>query len=143
MQRIIVINGPNLNLLGQRKPDIYGKFSLQEIIDKVKVYAENHNIETTFLQSNYEGEIIDAIQKAKDFKGIIINPGGYTHTSVAIRDAIEAMAICTVEVHISNIYERESFRNKSIIAPVCKGQISGLGWYGYIVALRYFVQVGE
>lgn len=139
MKRILIINGPNLNLLGTREPEIYGKLTLNDIETQLKNKAELLNIEIKCFQSNCEGEIVDKISFAKDkFDAIIINPAAYTHTSVAIRDAIAAVGIATIEVHISNIYSREEFRHKSLIAPVCVGQISGLGVNGYLLALEYF-----
>jgi len=114
--------------------------NLEKINEEIKNFAENKKIDVKIIQSNEEGEIVDTIQKAEDYSAIVINPGGYTHTSVAIRDAIEAVEIPTVEVHLSNIYAREDFRHKSMSAPVCVGQISGLGWYGYILALEYLTR---
>ncbi len=143
MQKILLINGPNLNLLGKRNPTFYGDLSLEEINNQILNYAKQKGIQIDIYQSNSEGAIIEMIQNAKRYDGLIINPGAYTHTSLAIRDAIEAIGIKTIEVHISNIYARESFRHKSFIAPVCIGQISGLGWYGYILALAFFAHFGE
>lgn len=140
MRRFLIIHGPNLNLLGKRRPEIYGKLTLEDINKKIKDYSAKNNIEVDIIQSNCEGDIINAIQDAKDCTGLIINPGGYTHTSVAIRDAIEAVEIPTIEVHLSNIHSREEFRQKSLVAPVCIGQISGLGWMGYILAMKYFTE---
>lgn len=135
-----MIHGPNLNLLGKRKPEVYGNMNLEKINKEIEKFAEKNKIDIKIMQSNEEGEIVDAIQKAEDYSAIVINPGGYTHTSVAIRDAIEAVEIPTVEVHLSNIYAREDFRHRSMSAPVCIGQISGLGWYGYILALEYLIR---
>jgi 3-dehydroquinate dehydratase-2 len=140
MQKFLVIHGPNLNLLGKRKPEVYGNMNLEKINKEIKKFAEKNNINVEIVQSNEEGEIVDAIQKAQNYSAIVINPGGYTHTSVAIRDAIEAVETPTVEVHLSNIYAREDFRHISMSAPVCEGQISGLGWYGYILALEYLIR---
>ncbi len=140
MQKFLVIHGPNLNLLGKRKPEVYGNMNLEKINKEIEKFAEKNKIDIKIMQSNEEGEIVDAIQKAEDYSAIVINPGGYTHTSVAIRDAIEAVEIPTVEVHLSNIYAREDFRHRSMSAPVCIGQISGLGWYGYILALEYLIR---
>lgn len=140
MQKFLVIHGPNLNLLGKRKPEVYGNMNLEKINKEIEKFAEKNKIDIEIMQSNEEGEIVDAIQKAEDYSAIVINPGGYTHTSVAIRDAIEAVEIPTVEVHLSNIYAREDFRHRSMSAPVCVGQISGLGWYGYILALEYLIR---
>lgn len=137
MTKILVIHGPNLNLLGRRQPEIYGKFSLKQINDVLKKMAREKKVDLKIIQTNHEGEIVEVIGKAKGkFDGIIINPAGYTHTSVAIRDAIEAVKIPTVEVHLSNIYAREDFRKKSLIAPVVKGQISGFGIYSYLLGLE-------
>ncbi len=140
MQKFLVIHGPNLNLLGKRKPEVYGNMNLEKINEEIKKFAEKNNINVEIIQSNEEGEIVDAIQKAQNYAAIVINPGGYTHTSVAIRDAIEAVETPTVEVHLSNIYAREDFRHISMSAPVCEGQISGLGWFGYILALEYLIK---
>jgi 3-dehydroquinate dehydratase-2 len=140
MQKFLVIHGPNLNLLGKRKPEVYGNMNLEKINKEIKQFAKNNKIDIVIIQSNEEGEIVDTIQKTEGYSAIVINPGGYTHTSVAIRDAIEAVEIPTVEVHLSNIYAREDFRHRSMSAPVCVGQISGLGWYGYILALKYLMK---
>jgi len=137
MKKILIINGPNLNLLGKREPEIYGKLSLVDIENEIKKLADKLKVEVSFFQSNHEGEIVDAIGNAKDnFDGIIINPAAYTHTSVAIRDAIAAVNLPAIEVHISNVYSRENFRHNSFIAPVCIGQIAGLGIDGYLFALK-------
>ncbi|RKD27887.1 3-dehydroquinate dehydratase [Caminicella sporogenes DSM 14501] len=134
--KILVLNGPNLNLLGIRDTKLYGQKTLEYINNILKREAENLNFEISFFQSNCEGQIIDKIHEAYGvYRGIIINPGAYTHYSIAIRDAIASVEIPTVEVHLSNIYNREEFRTKSVIAPVCVGQISGFKEYGYILAL--------
>lgn len=139
MKKILIINGPNLNLLGTREPEIYGKTTLKDIEVQLKNQAEKLNIEIECFQSNHEGDIVDKICSAKNnFDAIIINPAAYTHTSVAIRDAFSAVDIPAIEVHISNVYSRESFRQNSLIAPVVVGQISGLGIQGYLLALEYF-----
>lgn len=135
-----VIHGPNLNLLGQRDPNQYGTLTLEEINEKIQAFAKSKNITVDILQSNHEGEIIDAIQNSGGLTGIVLNPGGFTHSSVAIRDAIEAVDVPVIEVHLSNIHGRESFRQTSLIAPVCQGQISGLGHQGYILAIEYFIR---
>lgn len=140
MQKIIVINGPNLNLLGSRDRRIYGGSTLEQLNRQISKRAKELGVAVRFFQSNHEGAIIDAIQGGRDSQGIIINPGGYAHTSVAIRDAIEAVAVPAVEVHISNISGREPFRHRSLIAPVCIGQITGLGVHGYILALDYLAR---
>jgi len=137
MKRVLVINGPNLNLLGSREKSIYGEKTLADIENMLKEEADNLGIEIGFFQSNHEGYIIDKIHDARGkFDYIIINPGAYTHYSIAIRDALKAVEIPTIEVHLSNIYSREEFREKSVIAPVCVGQISGLGSTGYLLALK-------
>lgn len=136
-QKILLIHGPNLNLLGKRMPEIYGQMSLDEINNKILNYVQDKGIKVDIYQTNSETEIIDLIHKADGYDGIVLNPGAYTHTSYAIRDAIEAMGIRTIEVHLSNIYARELFRHKSLIAPVCVGQIAGMGWYGYILAIAF------
>ncbi|MBU2064121.1 MAG: type II 3-dehydroquinate dehydratase [Candidatus Omnitrophica bacterium] len=137
MKKILVIHGPNLNLLGEREPSVYGRVTLEKINKKMKSRAKSKNVKLEIIQSNHEGEIVDSIGKARNnFNVIIINPAAYTHTSVAIRDAISASGIATIEVHLSNIYSREDFRHTSLIAPVSKGQISGFGEYSYILALE-------
>jgi len=143
MQKILLIHGPNLNLLGKRNPEVYGRLSLDEINQKIIDYAQKRGVQVDIYQSNSEGEIITMIQNGEEYNGLIINPGAYTHTSVAIRDAIEGVGLKAIEVHISNIYSREPFRHKSLIAPVCLGQITGLGWYGYILAIEFFIHSGE
>ena len=134
--KILCVNGPNLNLLGTREPDKYGTETLAQIEKNEKSKAQELGVEVDFYQNNIEGEIVNAIQAAKGvYDGIIINPAAYTHTSVAIRDAISAVMIPSVEIHLSNIHTREEFRHKSFTAPVCVGQITGFGSYGYILAL--------
>jgi len=136
--KVMVINGPNMNLLGKREPAIYGTETLQDLEKYIEKEARELNIEVEFFQSNHEGEIIDVIHKAMEDKtdGIIINAGAFTHYSYAIRDAIKGTGIKTIEVHMSNIYTREEFRTKSVIAPVCAGQITGFGFDSYIAALH-------
>ena len=135
-KKILIINGPNLNLLGEREESKYGIATLEDVKKNCKIHAKNINIEMTFEQSNIEGEIVTMIQKAKNvFDGIIINAAGYTHTSVAILDALLAIKLPAVEVHITNIYNREDFREKSLISKAVKGIICGFGIKGYIMAL--------
>ncbi len=137
MEKILVIHGPNLNLLGSREPEIYGKTTLDNINEQIKAWACNNGITVQIKQSNHEGEIVDYIGKAKgEFDLLLINPAAYTHTSVAIRDAISAVGIPAIEVHLSNIYSREGFRHTSLIAPVCHGQVSGFGVHSYILGLQ-------
>ena len=137
MKKILVIHGPNLNLLGRRQPKIYGAFALDKVNQQLKKLAKSKNIKIEFFQSNHEGEIVDTIGKAKEnFDALVINPAAYTHTSVAIRDAISAIELPCVEVHLSNIYAREEFRHKSVIAPVAVGQISGFGVDSYLLGLQ-------
>lgn len=136
---ILVINGPNLNMLGTREPNLYGSMTLDEISKKITDYAQERNIVIKFFHSNIEGELVDQIQKSvKHFDGIIINAGAYSHTSIAIRDAIAGIDVPVVEVHISNIFTREDFRHRSFIAPMCVGTIVGLGYLSYILAMEYF-----
>ncbi|HPN84583.1 MAG TPA: type II 3-dehydroquinate dehydratase [Victivallales bacterium] len=136
--RILVVNGPNLQLLGKRKPDTYGRNSLKDVEKMLGVVAKELGVKLEFFQSCVEGEIVEKIGGAGNdgFDGIVINPAAYTHTSVAIRDAIEASALPAIEVHISNVHKRENFRRVSLTAPVCVGQICGLGIKGYEWALR-------
>ncbi len=144
MKKVLVINGPNLNLLGQREKNFYGTETLEAIAKKVSDEGDKLGIEVDFIQSNHEGEIIDKIHEARGTYGfIIINPGAYTHYSYAIRDAIKGVEIPAIEVHLSNVHAREEFRSKSVIAPVCIGQISGLGSYGYILALSAVAKILE
>ena len=143
MDKILVIHGPNLNLLGQREKDIYGKVTLPEINTLLEKIAKQKGVALKIFQSNHEGEIVDAVGKVKedDIKAILINPAAYTHTSVAIRDAIAAVHVPAVEVHLSNIYAREAFRHTSLIAPVCTGQISGFGVDSYVHGLELAIQL--
>ena len=141
--KLLVINGPNLNLLGIREPDIYGKQDYAALCDFIRAAAAEVNAECELYQSNHEGDIVDKIQEALDkFDGIVINPAAYTHTSVAIADALAAVAIPTVEVHLSNVMDREPFRRHSFVAPVAKKTYMGLGFEGYRRAVR-FLALGE
>lgn len=141
MIKILVVHGPNLNLLGQRERDIYGKRTLPEINASIEEWAQKEGVEIRIVQSNHEGVIVDAIGDAIDWAdGIIINPAAYTHTSVAIRDAIAAVGVPTVEVHLSNIDAREDFRRTSLIAPVAFGQISGFGTDSYFLGLKGLIE---
>jgi 3-dehydroquinate dehydratase-2 len=139
--KLLVIHGPNINLLGTREPETYGALTMQEINTKLENLAKQHKVELEFFQSNIEGEIVTRIQESENFAGIIINPAAYTHTSVAIRDALAAIKIPAIEVHISNIYKREEFRHSSLTAPVCLGQISGFGAKSYELALMSFIDL--
>lgn len=143
MCKILVINGPNLNLLGQREPQVYGTETILALEDSIKNYANSIGITVSCVCTNIEGEIINYLHSARDsFDGIILNAGAYSHYSIAIRDAIAAIDIPVIEVHLSNIYSREDFRQKSVIASVCVGQITGFGKLSYILALQYFKKDG-
>lgn len=140
--RVLVLNGPNLNLLGTRKPEIYGTTTLADIEGMMRKRAVELGIEMDFMQTNYEGELVEAIQKAKGkYQYLLLNAAAYTHTSVAIRDAIEAVELPAVEIHLSNIHAREEFRHHSLIAPVCVGQICGFGAKSYLLALQYVAEM--
>ena len=137
MNKIIILNGPNLNLLGEREENQYGSFTLKDIEKKCREYANKNNIELSLFQSNIEGELVTQIQKSRENQdGLIINAGGYTHTSVAIFDALKILKIPIIELHISNIYNREDFRHKSLISKVAKGVICGFGAEGYVMTLE-------
>lgn len=137
---ILVIDGPNLNLLGKREPGVYGRDTLLEIQGEIIAEAKALNVDVEFYQSNHEGGIVDALHNAMDdVDGVVLNAGAYTHYSYAIRDAITAIKIPVVEIHMSNVYSREEFRHVSVIAPVCKGSISGFGKFSYILGLRAVV----
>jgi len=140
--KIMVIQGPNLNMLGVREQEVYGPMKLEQIHAQMKDFANQNNVEIEFFQTNLEGEIVDKIQECYgEVDGIIINPAAYTHTSVAIRDAISAVSIPTIEVHISNIHRREEFRKTNMIAPVCASSIVGFGPFGYHLAMMGILQI--
>ena len=144
MSKILVIHGPNLNLLGEREPEIYGTVTLESINAKINDWAKKNNFELSIMQSNHEGEIVDVIGKAKNnFNVLVINPAAYTHTSIAIRDAISAVGIPAIEVHLSNIHAREKFRQTSLIAPVCYGQVCGFGEKSYLLGLEAAASILE
>ena len=137
---LLIINGPNLNLLGKREPKIYGKETLKDILDDVFLYSKNHDINVEAFQSNHEGEIVDMIQTSNDlYEGLIINPGALSHYSISIRDAISSISIPVIEVHLSNIFSREKFRSHSVISDVCAKMVVGFGSTGYKIAVGYFI----
>ena len=140
--KVLFLNGPNLNLLGTREPEVYGRLTLADIEAQVRERASELKLEVDFRQSNIEGELVNWIQEAKgDFQVIVLNAAAYTHTSVALRDAISAVGVPTIEIHLSNVYAREEFRHKSLIAPVCRGQICGFGEKSYVLALEASLHV--
>ncbi len=138
MANILILHGPNLNLLGTREPNVYGRETLADINAMLTEHAERLQVQVRCLQSNHEGELIDAIHKAEE-TALLFNPGAFTHYSIALRDAVAAKGLPTVEVHLSNVHAREEFRHRSVIAPVCLGQISGFGSYSYVVGLAALV----
>jgi 3-dehydroquinate dehydratase-2 len=139
MKKIGLLNGPNLDRLGRREPEVYGSVTLKQIVEKVVSKAEAYDCEVDSFQSNHEGDLIDQIHKWSDdgFKGMILNPGGLTHTSITLRDAVVASGLNTVEVHLSNIHAREDFRHKSLISGIASAVVAGMGHHGYIFALKY------
>ncbi|MCE5287347.1 MAG: type II 3-dehydroquinate dehydratase [Pelosinus sp.] len=141
-KNILVLHGPNINMLGKREPEIYGKMTLEAINSQIKKRAEEIGVYVDTLQTNHEGVMVDAIQQSVGkYQCIVINPAAFTHYSIAVRDAIAAVAVPAIEVHLSNIYRREEFRHHSVTAPVCYGQISGLGVQGYLLALEAAAQL--
>jgi len=135
---ILLVNGPNLNLLGEREPEIYGRTTLREIEEMVRQACAGWSVGVTAFQSNHEGQLIDFIHEhRKSARGIVINPGGFTHSSVALHDCIKAVGLPAIEVHLSNVHAREEFRRMSVVAPACRGQIAGLGPRGYLLAAEW------
>ncbi len=140
MKSILILHGPNLNLLGTREPEVYGSLTLADINSKLEKAGQEMGVEVRTFQSNSEGALIDALHAAQEWAGgVVFNPGAYTHTSVALRDAIAAIGIPVVEVHLSNVYAREEFRHKSLLAPVCVGKITGFGWRSYLLGMQALV----
>lgn len=140
--KLLILHGPNLNLLGTREPDVYGSMTLDDINSKLIELGRELGAEVTCLQSNHEGALIDALHEARTWAdGVVFNPGGYTHTSVALRDAVSAIQIPVVEVHLSNVYAREEFRHTSFVSAVCKGKVSGFGWRSYELGLRGLIDI--
>lgn len=139
---ILILHGPNLNLLGLREPEVYGRETLEDINTKLQAVAQEQHVELRILQSNHEGALIDALHEARTWAhGVLINPGAFTHYSYALRDAIAAIDKPCIEVHLSNVHKREEFRHTSVIAPVCVGQILGLGWRSYTLGLTGLIQI--
>ncbi len=140
--KILILHGPNLNLLGTREPEVYGSMTMDDINNKMIALGKELGADVTCLQSNHEGVLIDALHDARTWAaGVVFNPGGYTHTSIALRDAISAIQIPVVEVHLSNVYAREEFRHTSLVSAVCKGRVTGFGWRSYELGLRGLVDI--
>jgi 3-dehydroquinate dehydratase-2 len=140
--KILLLHGPNLNLLGTREPEVYGSMTLDDINEKMTALGKELGAEIKCLQSNHEGALIDALHDARTWAaGVVFNPGGYTHTSVALRDAISAIVMPVIEVHLSNVYARKEFRHTSLVSAVCKGKISGFGWRSYELGLRGLIDI--
>ena len=142
MHEILILHGPNMNLLGIREPDTYGRVTIEEIDQRMRALAAELSLQVRCSQSNSEGALIDALQDARTWaSGVVFNPGGYTHTSVALRDAVAAIGLPVVEVHLTNTQAREEFRSRSMIAPVCLGSITGFGWRSYALGLRLLAEI--
>ena len=142
MKHILVLNGPNINLTGLREKSVYGAKTFDDLMAEIQQEADKLGVQVRFVQSNHEGDLIDALQKAyfDGLDGVVFNPGGYTHTSVALHDAVASIPLPTIEVHMSNVHAREEYRHKSMTASACRGQIVGFGFYGYIMALRALIE---
>jgi 3-dehydroquinate dehydratase-2 len=142
MAAILILHGPNLNLLGTREPEVYGSMTLDDINAKLVALGKELGVDVKCLQSNHEGTLIDALHDARTWaSGVVLNPGGYTHASISLRDAVSAIGIPVIEVHISNIYAREEFRHSSMISAACKGKVVGFGWRSYVLGLRGLVEM--
>lgn len=142
MKHILVLNGPNINLTGLREKSVYGAKTFDDLMAEIQQEADKLGVQVRFVQSNHEGDLIDALQEAyfDGLDGVVFNPGGYTHTSVALHDAVASIPLPTIEVHMSNVHAREEYRHKSMTASACRGQIVGFGFYGYIMALRALIE---